>query len=96
MSTMSTLLPGTQVEARWLPWEVVHAEPAGEQHRLRLRCLQGDFQGMEIDLLHPFEAMRPIATDLNPQRAGRLRGASGRCWPSSRSSSARSQQMMDR
>lgn len=37
---MSTLLPGTQVEARGLPWDVVHSEPAGEQHRFRLRCLQ--------------------------------------------------------
>ena len=70
---MSTLLPGTQVEARWLPWEVVHAEPAGEQQRLRLRCLQGDLRGMELDLLHPFEAVRIITTDLNPRCAGRLR-----------------------
>jgi hypothetical protein len=31
---MSPLLPGTQVEARGLPWEVVHTEPAGKQHRL--------------------------------------------------------------
>lgn len=67
------LLPGTQVEARGLPWEVVHAEPAGEQHRLRLRCLQGDLQGMEVDILHPFEPIRPIATDFDPARAGRLR-----------------------
>ena len=70
---MSALLPGTQVEARGLPWEVVHTEPAGEQHRFRLRCLQGDLQGMEIDLLHPFEPICPIATDFDPRRAGRLR-----------------------
>ncbi len=70
---MSTLLPGTQVEARGLPWEVVHAEPAGEQQRFRLRCLQGDLQGMEVDLLHPFEPIRPIATGFDPQKAGRLR-----------------------
>lgn len=70
---MSTLLPGTQVEARGLPWEVVHSEPAGEQQRFRLRCLQGDLRGMEIDLLHPFEPIQPIATDLEPWRAGRLR-----------------------
>jgi len=70
---MSTLLPGTQVEARGLPWEVVHVEPAGEQQRFRLRCLQGDLQGAEIDLLHPFEPIRPVATDLEPNRAGRLR-----------------------
>lgn len=65
---MSTLLPGTQVEARSLPWEVVHNEPAGEQHRFRLRCLQSDLQRMEIDPLHPFQRIRPIATDLEPHR----------------------------
>ncbi len=70
---MSTLLPGVQVEARGLPWEVVHAEPAGEQQRFRLRCLQGELQGMEIDLLHPFESIRPITTDFDPVRAGRIR-----------------------
>jgi len=70
---MVTLLPGTQVEARGLPWEVVHAETAGEQSRLRLRCLQGDLQGMEIDLLHPFEPVLPVAVDFDPARAGRLR-----------------------
>jgi len=70
---MSTLLPGTQVEARGLPWEVVHVEPAGEQHRFRLRCVQGDLQGMEMDLLHPFEPIHPIVTDFDPRRAGRLR-----------------------
>lgn len=70
---MRTLLPGTQVEARGLPWEVVNVEPAGQQERLRLRCLQGDLRGMEIDLLHPFESVEPIATEFDPRRAGRLR-----------------------
>ena len=72
-SHLHTLLPGTQVEARGLPWEVVHSESAGEQHRLRLRCLQGDLQGIEVDLLHPFEVVRPITVDFDPRRAGRLR-----------------------
>lgn len=70
---MTLVLPGTQVEARGLAWEVVQTEPAGEQHRYRLRCLQGDLQGMEIDLLHPFEAIEPITTEFDPRRAGRLR-----------------------
>ncbi|MBM5817854.1 MAG: hypothetical protein FJ083_15110 [Cyanobacteria bacterium K_Offshore_surface_m2_239] len=70
---MTLVLPGTQVEARGLAWEVVQTEPAGEQQRYRLRCLQGDLQGMEVDLLHPFEAIRPITTDFDPRRAGRLR-----------------------
>ncbi len=69
---MSRLLPGIQVEARGLPWELVHIEPAGEQYRLRLRCIQGDLQGAEIDLLHPFEHVEPISTELDPRRAGRL------------------------
>jgi len=70
---MSTLLPSTQVEARGLPWEVVHVEPAGEQQRFRLRCLQGDFRGLEVDLLSPLEEIRPIVTELDPKRAGRYR-----------------------
>ena len=70
---MTLVLPGTQVEARGLAWEVVQTEPAGEQQRYRLRCLQGDLQGMEVDLLHPFEAIQPITTDFDPRRAGRLR-----------------------
>ena len=70
---MTLVLPGTQVEARGLAWEVVQTEPAGEQHRYRLRCLQGGLQGMEVDLLHPFEEIRPITTDFDPLRAGRLR-----------------------
>ena len=69
---MTLVLPGTQVEARGLAWEVVQTEPAGEQQRYRLRCLQGDLQGMEVDLLHPFEAIQPISTDFEPRRAGRL------------------------
>jgi len=70
---MTMLLPGTQVEARGLPWEVVHVEPAGGQQRYRLRCLQRGLHGMEVDILHPFDPIRPVATDLEPKRAGRLR-----------------------
>ena len=54
---MSTLLPGTQVEARGLSWEIVHAEPAGEQQRFRLRCLQGDLRGIEFDILYVIEQL---------------------------------------
>jgi ERCC4-related helicase len=70
---MTLVLPGTQVEARGLAWEVVQTEPAGDQQRYRLRCLQGDLLGMEVDLLHPFEAIQPITADFDPRRAGRLR-----------------------
>jgi ERCC4-related helicase len=70
---MSMLLPGTQVEARALRWEVVHSEAAGEQQRYRLRCIDGGLRGFEFDFLYPFEEIRPVATELDPARAGRLR-----------------------
>ena len=70
---MSTLLPGTQVYARGLQWEIVQVEPAGEQQRFRLRALQGDLRGVEFDLLHPFEKVEAIVTDFQPEKAGRLR-----------------------
>ena len=70
---MTTLLPGTQVLARGLQWEVVHIEPAGGQQRFRLRAVQGDLRGTEFDLLHPFEMIEPLVTDLQPSRAGRLK-----------------------
>jgi len=44
---MSTLLPGTQVRARDLAWEIVQVEPAGTQKRFRLRCVQGDLRSTE-------------------------------------------------
>ena len=50
---MSTVLPGTQVSARGLQWEVVHTEPAGEQQRFRLRCIQGDLRGKESTSFTP-------------------------------------------
>lgn len=70
---MMTLLPGTQVIARGLPWEIVQSESAGDQQRFRLRCIQGDLQGMEIDLLHPCEEVTPITLDFQPENAGRFR-----------------------
>lgn len=70
---MTTLIPGTKVEARGLPWEVVHVEPAGEQYRYRLRCTQPGLQLKEVDLLCPFEEIRPIVTQLDPSRPGRVK-----------------------
>jgi hypothetical protein len=69
---MTAFLPGTQVLARGVPWEVVHVEPAGESQRFRLRCLQGDLRGMEMDFLSPLEAIEPVISELQPTRAGRL------------------------
>jgi superfamily II DNA or RNA helicase len=70
---MSTVLPGTQVQARGLRWEVVNVEAAGEQERFRLRCVDGDLRGTEFDLLHPFEPIEPVSLALDPTKAGRLK-----------------------
>lgn len=71
---MQTLLPGTEVTARGLRWELVFVQPAGAQSIYRLRCLEGGprLQGREIDLLHPFEPVTPVATELAPTTPGRL------------------------
>lgn len=65
-------LPGTSVMARGLVWEVVECDPAGEQSRLRLRCLDGELRGEEIDLLIPIERVQPKRRDFVPERPGRL------------------------
>lgn len=69
---MSELLPGTQVKARGLRWEVVFSQPAGEQRLYRLRCLEGGLDLDLLDILSPFESVEPLATELNPRRAARL------------------------
>lgn len=70
---MSTLLPGTEVTFRGLHWEVVFSQPAGaEQELYRLRCLDAGLRGQEFDVLHPFEELTPVTTELNPRKAGRL------------------------
>src|SRR5205823_4585122 len=45
---MQTYLPGTEVEARGLRWEVVSADLAGSQVLYRLRGVGGAFQGREL------------------------------------------------
>lgn len=52
---MGMLLPGTEVKARDLRWEVVIAQNLGEQTLYRLRGLEGAVRGHEFDVLHPFE-----------------------------------------
>ncbi|GAA6614341.1 hypothetical protein [Scytonema sp. NUACC26] len=39
---MTNLLPGTEVEARSLRWEIVSATHLGQQTLYRLRCLEGE------------------------------------------------------
>ncbi len=69
---MNDLLPGTEVSARGLRWEVVFVQPAGDQRLYRVRCLESALRGQELDLLVPFEKVEPIATEPDPTRPGRL------------------------
>lgn len=70
-STME-LLPGTEVHARGLRWEVVSSQSLGPQTLFRLRGLENAVLGHELDVLHPFEAIEPIRHDLRPERAAPL------------------------
>lgn len=67
------LLPGTEVEARGLRWEVVDAQSLGLQTLYRLRGLAGTVAGAEVDLLAPLEAVEPVVNALRPDRASPLR-----------------------
>ncbi|MFZ4439218.1 MAG: hypothetical protein ACOYOS_12370 [Syntrophales bacterium] len=66
---MASILPGTEVHARGLRWVVAHTEDMGQQTLLRLRGTEGAMQGLEFDILHPFEDVEPIIADLRPDRA---------------------------
>ncbi|MCC6556006.1 MAG: DEAD/DEAH box helicase, partial [Polyangiaceae bacterium] len=69
---LQEILPGTEVLARGLRWEVVHVRPAGDAALYRLRCLEGALQGRELDLVTPFERIDPLATPIDPARAAQL------------------------
>lgn len=70
---MGTFLPGSEVTFRGLRWEVVYSQPGGPDLELyRLRCLDGGLRGAEMDVVHPFEAIEPVATEMDPARPGRL------------------------
>lgn len=70
---MTELLPGIEVSARGLRWEVVDVMPmSGEQTLYRLRGLDGAVKGKELDLLSPLETITPLATEINPAKAAPL------------------------
>jgi|GEM_PF-6037105 len=48
---MTDFLPGTEVVARGLRWELVYTQNLGAQTLCRLRGIEGDFAGQEVDLL---------------------------------------------
>ena len=60
------LSPGTRLRARGLTWDILAVEACGPQTRLRARCASGDLAGLEWDLLHPWETIEPLRTDLRP------------------------------
>ena len=70
--SMNNLLPGTEVNARGLRWEVVNSEQLGLQTLYRLRCVEGEMRGEELDLLEPFEKIEPIVHEFRPDRAAPL------------------------
>lgn len=70
---MESFLPGTEVHARGLRWEVVFTEPLGPQTLVRLRGIEQAVRGAELDLLHPFEPIEPVRRAFTPERPGRLR-----------------------
>jgi SNF2-related domain len=69
---MDNLLPGTEVKARDLRWEVVLSQKLGTHTLYRLRGLEGAVRGQELDLLHPFEPIEPVRHTLEPQHAAPL------------------------
>src|SRR5437773_3961964 len=69
---MTQLLPGAEVSARGLRWEVVSSENLGPQTLYRLRGLENAVLGNELDVLSPFEAVEPVQHDLRPDHAAPL------------------------
>ncbi|NLE36763.1 MAG: DEAD/DEAH box helicase [Pirellulaceae bacterium] len=66
------LLPGTEVHARGLRWEVVSSESLGPQTLFRLRGLENAVLGQELDILWPFELIEPRRHELRPDHAAPL------------------------
>ncbi|XXT18752.1 helicase-related protein [Sorangium sp. So ce429] len=69
---MQEVLPGTEVLARGLRWEVVHVQPGADAALFRLRCLESALRGQEIDLVSPFEHIEPLTAPIEPARAAQL------------------------
>jgi hypothetical protein len=69
---MTELLPGIEVNARGLRWELVESHPSGDQTLYRLRGLDGVIRGIELDILHPLEQITPLSSELNPEKAAPL------------------------
>ncbi len=72
MNNATALLPGTEVHARGLHWEVVSGENLGSQTLYRLRGLERAVLGSELDVLYPFERVEPVRRELDATRAAPL------------------------
>ena len=72
MTSALKLLPGTEVNARGLRWEVVSSQSLGPQTMFRLRGVENAVLGQELDVLYPFEEIKPIIHELQPERAAPL------------------------
>jgi len=57
MNATQELLPGTEVHARGLRWEIVFSQKLGMQTLFCLRGLEGAVKGQELDFLHPFKPL---------------------------------------
>ena len=60
---------GMKLRARGLTWTVIAADPAGphQRLRLRLRCIEGDMDGLEWDILDPTEPIDILHDTLRPR-----------------------------
>ena len=72
VKSTTELLPGTEVEARGLRWEVVSTENLGQETLFRLRGLENAVLGLELDILSPFEKIKPVQHELRPENAAPL------------------------
>ncbi len=66
------LSAGIKVRARGLTWIVIAADPVGPHQRLRLRCVEGDMEGLEWDILDPAEPIDIQPDTLRPQTPASL------------------------
>ena len=58
---------GMKLRVRGLTWTVIAADPAGPHQRLRLRCIEGDMDGLEWDILDPTEPIDILHDTLRPR-----------------------------
>jgi hypothetical protein len=72
MTSTTSILPGTEVNARGLRWKVVANERLGPETLYRLRGLERAVAGRGFDLLSPFEEIEEVQHKLPPDRAAPL------------------------